>query len=69
MFGQAENPKLYEEEPVLVNMHTYGIAPEKFKTDEGLSKMFTMTSISHDDEHDSTFASTIESPNYPFYAT
>ena len=67
--GAGEDAKIYEEKDFAVNMHTYGIAPEKFKTDEGLSKMFTMTSTSHDDQHDSTFAATIESPRYPFYAT
>ena len=50
-------------------LHTYGIAPEKFSTDKGLAEMFIMTSISHDDEYDSTFVSTMESPTYPFYGT
>ena len=67
--GAGEDAKLYEEKDFAVNMHTYGIAPEKFETDKGLGKMFTMTSTSHDDEHNSTFAATIESPRYPFYAT
>ena len=70
MFREAsEKSKLFEEENVTVNFHSYGIAPDKFETDKGLKEMFMLTSISHDNEMDSTFAATMESPHYPFFGT
>ena len=67
MFSDAgEKAKLFEQIPSSFMSHDYGIDPKKFETDKGLAKMFIVTSTSHDTEYDSTFVSTIESPNYPF---
>ena len=67
MFHDAgEQAKLYAETPSAFMSHTWGIDPKKFETDKGLAKMFTMTSTSHDCTRDSTFVSSMESPDYPF---
>ena len=67
MFHDAgDKAKLFTEIPSSFMSHTWGIDPAKFKTDEGLAKMFTMTSTSTDCIHDSTFVSSMESPDYPF---
>ena len=67
MFHAAgKDAKLYEETPSAFMSHTWGIDPKKFETDKGLAKMFTMTSTSYDCIHDSTFVSSMESPDYPF---
>ena len=70
MFSEAnEKSKLFEKENVTVNFHSYGVAPDKFQTDKGLKEMFVLTSISHDDETDATWAATMESQHYPFFGT
>ena len=67
MFHDAgEQAKLYEETPSFFMSHTWGIDPKKFETDKGLAKMFTPTSTSTDCTRDSTFVSSMESPDYPF---
>ena len=67
MFHDAgDKAKLFEQETFAFMSHSWGVDPEKFKSDKGLSEMFTLTSTSHDDEYNSTFASTMESPKYPF---
>ena len=51
------------------NSHSYGLALDVFETDSGLGAMFTATSKSTDTDSGDTFVASMESEEYPFYAT
>ena len=69
MFSLSDDPHYYEKEAMTYNSHSFGLSPDVFKTDKGLSKMFIPTSWSHDEESGDTFVASMESADYPFYAT
>lgn len=71
MFGWLNDEALYFEElPLTYNAHSYGVDPSKFETDQGLSDMFELTSVSTIPGTDGkTFAATIEGKKYPFFGT
>jgi len=52
----------------LLNSHSYGVDPQKFDTDKGLSSLFTLTSISYEPEGDMRpFTASMESEKYPIF--
>lgn len=60
----------YEEVASLWQSHTWAISPDSFETDEGLKSKFRLTSIQYTtDESATPFTGTMESPDYPFFAT
>ena len=67
--GARKEAELYTTAGSSYQSHTYGVNPESYEKDEGLKKMFKLTSTCHDEEHDSTFACTMESEKYPFMGT
>jgi len=58
----------YANKPLTYNHHMYGVTPNRFLTDRGLSEIFTPTSISYDLKGKS-FVATMESDKYPFFGT
>jgi len=66
----ALGPKaeIYEYYNMTLNHHSWGISPDKFDTDEGLSAIFYPTSISIDDSG-LPFVASMESKDYPFFGT
>ena len=67
--GAGKTAKLYETAATSFQSHTYGVSPESYEKDEGLKNMFKLTSTCYDEEHDNTFACTMESEKYPFMGT
>lgn len=53
---------------IAYNHHSWGVSPDRFKTDKGLSSIFTPTSISYDNKG-VPFVASMESKQYPFFAT
>ena len=61
--GEADNNRMFgdlgveaygfEDLAIALNSHTFGVSPDKFKTDAGLSTIFHPTSVSYttDDSH------------------
>jgi hypothetical protein len=67
MFSPLEDDAhIYEELSITYNHHSWGVSLDKFKTDEGLGKMFRPTSISYDN-NGKPFVSSMEAFNYPFF--
>lgn len=70
MFGPlGEQASIFESYNMTLNLHSYGISPNKFDTDEGLSEFFTPTSISYTPDAGIPFITSMEAKNYPFYGT
>ena len=68
MFGTRASE--LEIDPVLYNSHTWGINPDKFKTDAGLSAMFKLTAThTMPDPDNRVFTASMESDKYPFIGT
>eukprot|EP00347_Sterkiella_histriomuscorum_P001892 403370267 len=59
---------VFENYNITYNHHNWGVSPDKFKTDKGLSSIFYPTSISKDNNGKS-YVSSMESNQYPFFAT
>lgn len=59
---------LFENYNFTYNAHHWGMDPNKFKTDKGLSSMFFHTAISYMPDG-RPFVASIESAKYPFYGT
>jgi gamma-glutamyl hydrolase len=55
---------------VALNSHSYGLSPDKFKTDAGLAEIYFPTSVSYTpDAANLPFVASMESEKYPFYGT
>ncbi len=69
MFGDlGYEAETFNTKKMLLNSHSYGVDPNKFNTDAGLSSLFTLTSISYEPEGDHRpFTATMESDKYPFF--
>jgi len=53
MFGDlGYEAETFTKSSMLLNSHDYGLSPDKFDTDSGLSSMFTLTSVSYEPEGD-----------------
>jgi carbamoylphosphate synthase small subunit len=60
----------FHEYAVALNSHSFGLSPDKFKTDAGLSSIYHPTSLSYTpDSANLPFVATMESYDYPFFAT
>lgn len=78
--GEADNNRMFadlgaeaygfEDLAIALNSHTFGVSPDKFKTDAGLASIFHPTSVSYttDDAH-LPFVASMESSEYPFFGT
>lgn len=66
--GLGDKAFLFENYNVTYNAHHWGMDPEKFKTDKGLSEIFHHTAISYMPDG-RPFVASIESDKYPFYGT
>jgi len=65
-------PKAYffEEQDLTLNSHTWGVAPPVWETDAGLASRFDITSVSYTTVGEYVpFVASMESPDYPFFAT
>ena len=71
MFGDlGYEAEAFTKSSMLLNSHDYGLSPDKFETDAGLSSMFSLTSVSYEPEGDHRpFAASMESEKYPFFGT
>lgn len=58
----------FENYNITYNHHSWGVSPDRFKTDEGLSSVFYPTSVSYDN-NGKPFVASMESKDYPFFAT
>jgi gamma-glutamyl hydrolase len=56
----------FTSKPLTYNHHQYGVTPNRFLTDRGLSEMFTPTAISYDLKG-KAFVAAMESDKYPFF--
>lgn len=55
---------------VALNSHSFGLSPDKFKTDAGLAEIYHPTSISYTPDAESLpFVASMESSKYPFFGT
>ena len=59
---------LFENYNVTYNAHHWGMNPDKFNTDNGLSQIFHHTAISYMPDG-RPFVASIESEKYPFFGT
>jgi len=60
----------FENLPVTLNAHSFGVDPTRFTDDEGLKSIFTLTSVSFEPEGDGNpFTATMESDRYPIMGT
>lgn len=59
----------FAELPVTLNSHSFGVSPDKFLTDAGLSAIFHPTSISYTPVGNVPFVASMESTQYPFFGT
>jgi len=59
----------FAELPITLNSHSYGISPDKFLTDAGLSSVFKPTSISYTPDGNVPFVASMEGIKYPFFGT
>jgi anthranilate/para-aminobenzoate synthase component II len=62
----GEKRLLFEKHAVSQNYHSWGISPQTFLEDEGLSAMFYPTSISYSTDTNKPFIASMESARYPF---
>ena len=53
---------------ITYNYHVYGVTPQRFETDRGLSEVFTPIAISYDNKG-VPFVAAMESKQYPFFGT
>ena len=60
---------IFEEEAMTFHTHHNGVGYDSFQTNQGLGSMYWPTSISHSILTGSTFVSTMEAYNYPFFGT
>jgi len=67
MFKDYSDAEMFEKGNFTYNMHRHAVSLENFESDAGLSTFWDVTSTSS--FNGSTWASTIESKNYPIYAT
>ena len=68
--SMSDQAFLFENHNSTYNGHNWGIPPEKFLTDAGLEKMFTVTAISYLPEPDGrAFVASIEGKTYPIFGT
>lgn len=58
----------FESYNITYNHHSWGVSPDRFKTDKGLSSVFYPTSVSYDNDG-KPFVASMESKDYPFFAT
>lgn len=66
----GEKAYFFEQYPLTLNSHSWGVAPELFETDAGLKSKFFPTSVSYsNDEEQLPFVASMESADYPFYGT
>ena len=56
-----------------LNSHSYGVNPERFATDEGLTSFYRLKSVSYEPgnipEDARSFTATVEACDYSFFAT
>ena len=64
--GLGDDAKIFEQQSIAYNHHSFGVIPEKFKNDTGLNSIFKPTSLSYDNDG-RAFVATMESEQYPFY--
>jgi len=64
----GDEAHVFEKTKITYNHHSWGVSPDTFKNDKGLSSIFTPTSISYDD-NGVPFVSSMESKKYPFFGT
>ena len=71
MFGDlGQDAFLFATHAMTLNSHNWGVDPVKFITDQGLARMYRLTSISYEPEGDhKPFAATVEGKKYPFFGT
>jgi|LauGreDrversion4_2_1035121.scaffolds.fasta_scaffold604873_1 hypothetical protein len=60
--GLSYEAWIFNQVPMLLNSHSYGLDPSKFETDQGLKSIFTLTSIMYEPEGDhKAFTASMES--------
>eukprot|EP00347_Sterkiella_histriomuscorum_P009680 403340286 len=64
----GSDANVFENYNITYNHHSWGVGPDRFKTDKGLSSIFYPTSISYDN-NGVPFVSSMESKKYPFFGT
>lgn len=62
----GDDVKVFEDKKIAYNHHSYGVSPNRFMTDRGLSEIFTPTAISYDNKG-TPFVAAMESKKYPFF--
>lgn len=69
MFNQlGDRAFLFEQYNTSYNAHHWGLNPDKFNTDKGLSSIYHHTAISYMPDG-RPFVAAVESDNYPFFGT
>lgn len=63
-----DDTRVFEKLSITYNHHSFGVSPDTFKTDKGLSDMFIPTSISYDNDG-VPFVASMEAKDYPFFGT
>jgi gamma-glutamyl hydrolase len=57
---------IFAQKPIAYNHHVFGVTPNRFLSDRGLSEIFTPTAISYDIQG-RAFVAAMESKKYPFF--
>jgi gamma-glutamyl hydrolase len=58
--------QIFAEKAIAYNHHSFGVSPNRFLTDRGLSEIFTPIAISYDNKG-TPFVAAMESKTYPFF--
>lgn len=67
IFGPlGSQSQIFAEKALTYNHHHFGVTPNRFLTDRGLSEIFTPIAISYDNEG-RPFIAAMESKQYPFF--